>query len=56
MATVWRTGMKPTKVRLDDGSTVPWTTNTPIRAVQLRDRLGIEISAGQEMTAARMNS
>jgi hypothetical protein len=56
MATEWRTGMKPTKARLDDGSSTPWTTNTPIRAEQLRDRLDIGIKAGQEMAAARMNS
>lgn len=55
MATVWKTGMKMTPARLNDGSSIVWTSKMIVTAGRWVSAFGIAVTAGDPATPQRLN-
>lgn len=55
MATVWKTGMKITPARLNDGSSTTWTSKMIVNATRWSAAYGKTVTAGDPATPERLN-
>lgn len=55
MATVWKTGMKLTSARLNDGSSIVWSSKMIVTAGRWASAYGKTVTAGSPATPQRLN-